>query len=911
MRRRSKPELAVLAVLAYGPFLASSPGKLSADSKQDLYLEPGRFLARAADLWDPHVGAGTVPHQNLGYLFPVGPWFWAFDRAGVPDWVAQRLWLGTISLCAALGARWLFEQLGTGRAGALAGTAVYALSPYQLAFTARMSVLLLPWAALPWLVGLTMRATRSRDWRAPALVSLVLVAAGGINASSLLLVLLAPAIWVCLEVGQAPARARRVLGAVGRLLLLAVGVSVWWAVGLRVQGTHGLPVLQLTESVRTVAESSNPSDILRGLGNWFFYGHDRNGFSLDQAADYAGTSDLVVVLSYVVPLLAIAAAFALRWAHRRFFALLIVAGTIVAVGAWPYEHPTPYGSLWRAFTTETSIGLAFRNSPRVVPVVVLGFAGLLAGAVGAVGMSTWRRMAGGGVALAASAALLPVWQQGYLTDGMLRPNDLPSYWVDAARALDRGDHGTRVLEIPGSSFAAYEWGTTVDPITQGLIDRPYLAREILPSGTPPSANLLDALDRRMQQGTFEAASLAPIARLLGVGTISFRGDLDRSGRFDTPAPQALWERLLRAPGLGSPERFGPAAAGSGSAPAVALLDVERTRRIVRTAPTAGPVVLAGDGDGLVDAAAAGLLDGSSLVFESASLRAPDLDRALADGAHLIVTDSNRRRAQTWFYTLRDSRGETERAGRVAPDPTGYDHRLDPFPGATDDSRTVVEQVGGTVEATAAGGPERPEDRAAHAVDGDPSTAWRVVRVDPLGQSLTITAGGPVRADEVRLVQAAPPVGSRAITRVRVAVDDRTPTDVDLGPASLTPEGQSVRVGSGTIRRVALTILETGPGPTGGEAPGPVGFSEARVGGLQIREVVRPPLDLLARTGDRLDGHSLDVVLSRLRVALPGTDRSDDEALLDRSVVVPVERSFARRGIARARSAADAVLVPSA
>ena len=128
--------MAILAV-AYVPFLVSSPGRVSADSKQYLYLDPGRFLSRAADLWDPTIGAGTVPHQHLGYVVPMGPWFWVFERLGVPDWVAQRLWLGTLAAAALLGARWLFAQLGTGRSGALAGALVYGLTPYQLAFTAR------------------------------------------------------------------------------------------------------------------------------------------------------------------------------------------------------------------------------------------------------------------------------------------------------------------------------------------------------------------------------------------------------------------------------------------------------------------------------------------------------------------------------------------------------------------------------------------------------------------------------------------------------------------------------------------------------------------------------------------------------------------------------------------------------
>ena len=123
-----------------------------------------------------------MPHQHLGYLWPMGPCFWAFDQLGVPDWVAQRLWLGTLTMIAALGARWLVRSLGLGRAAALAGPLVYALTPYQLAFTARTSVLLLPWAGLPWLVELTRRAVGRGGWRAPAGFALVTFTVAGVNA---------------------------------------------------------------------------------------------------------------------------------------------------------------------------------------------------------------------------------------------------------------------------------------------------------------------------------------------------------------------------------------------------------------------------------------------------------------------------------------------------------------------------------------------------------------------------------------------------------------------------------------------------------------------------------------------------------------------------------------------------------
>jgi arabinofuranan 3-O-arabinosyltransferase len=97
-----------------------------------------------------------------------------------------------------------------------------------------------------------------------------------------------------------------------------------------------------------------------------------------------------------------------------------------------------------------------------------------------------------------------------------RPEEIPQYWKDAAAALDAGGNDTRVLELPGADFASYRWGNTVDPVTPGLIDRPYVARALIPWGGPATADLLNALDNRVQEGTLDPRD-SRRSRRMGVG----------------------------------------------------------------------------------------------------------------------------------------------------------------------------------------------------------------------------------------------------------------------------------------------------------------------------------------------------------------------------------------------------------
>jgi arabinofuranan 3-O-arabinosyltransferase len=73
---RSRAGSVLIAVLAYVPALLSSPGRMPADTKLYLYLDPGRLIADGPKSWDGRQFAGWVPHQIIAYLWPQGPWYW-------------------------------------------------------------------------------------------------------------------------------------------------------------------------------------------------------------------------------------------------------------------------------------------------------------------------------------------------------------------------------------------------------------------------------------------------------------------------------------------------------------------------------------------------------------------------------------------------------------------------------------------------------------------------------------------------------------------------------------------------------------------------------------------------------------------------------------------------------------------
>ncbi len=563
----------LLALAAYVPVLRSDPGKVAADTKQYLYLDPGRLLSRAVSMWDPHIGMGTVTHQNIGYVFPMGPYYWILDKLGVPAWVSQRLWLGSILFFAAVGVLYLLRTFGLRGPGVVVAAIAYMFTPYTLDYSARISVLLLPFAALPWMIGLTRKALRDGGWRYPAIFALVVQVIGGVNATALIFAGVGPVLWIAYAwLVDHQVDWRRALGVTVRIGALTLLTSLWWIAGLEMQGTYGLNILKYTETVRAVATASFPNEILRGLGYWYFYGGDRLGPWIESASQYT-QRPAVLIAGYGLVVVSLLAAGLVRWRHRMFFVALLVVGMVIAVGPSPYADPTPLGALFKAFANSSSAGLALRSTARAVPLVVLALTVLLGLSVNVVVGSLRRHgrpvlgAAVIGVVIVLIVVNMPaIFDGSFYGKNLERPENVPAYWTQATKYLDAQGDATRVLEEPGADFAEYTWGDTVDPITPGLMNRPYVARELIPYGTAGTADLLNVLDRRFQEGVADPAGVVAVLRRMGIGDVVLRNDIQYQ-RYNLVSPRELNRVFKQIPGLGKPIDFGPKTPSSQVPPA--------------------------------------------------------------------------------------------------------------------------------------------------------------------------------------------------------------------------------------------------------------------------------------------------------------------------------------------------------
>ncbi len=923
--------MTLLVLGAYALALAQRPGEVLADTRLGLALAPQRFLAEAAGVWSSTGDLGhVVAGQDYGYVFPMAPWFAAGDGLGLPVWLVQRLWIGTLLALAALGVVALVRALLDDRRAptAVAGAVLYVVSPYVVVLVDRASVALLAYAALPWLLLAVHRALPDRralrDPRAlrwPAVFAFVLAACGGgANTGTVGWVLVAPLLLVAYELSCGRVRVRAVARWLTRVLPLAGLLSAWWLVPLAVQARHGLDLRPLTEQPETIWSAASVTESLRGMGRWTSYLGVGFGGTLAPYTTHAGVLlfDLkVVIAGLLVPALVLGA---LRWTrhvhYAPFFVLLVLVGLVLMGVGFPDGTPLRRAATW-AYDDVPVLRALLLEPYGAGPLVTLALA-VLGGVAFSRAWSASSRVPFR-LALSAAAAVLVVlaaWPlaRGTAPDGG-RQVDLPARWTQLAGVLDaRGDRD-RALVLPGEVTAAYRWGQTGEPVLPLLTAHPVAVRSGVPQAGLRSTDVLTAVDALVSEERLVPGQLPPLLDLLGVGDVVVAADADRArsgalGPLETQDALAA-QGLPRGRALGGTRTVRPASGRIGAPASVPLLQDVRvdTGGLVRVVPRSAPTVFDGGARALTALAAFGALNPDRAYAAAADLDGRRIRAVARAGGTVVVADGNRRQARV---PARPRGG----SGPVLPitQAVGGAAAQDPYAdtAAADDAQTVqlLDGVRDVSAPTRASGTQFPEHRPAAALDGELRTAWLADRSLPADQAvLTVTLEAPRDVPTLRLY----PYGDARGVVTAVRVNGRR--------FGVRPGWNTLPVALRGVSEVRVAI-DAVRGPRRASA-GRGGIREFVLPGVEVREALRPPVvaEQALRGGD-LTTATLTYLLERLTAPAPFrqgryerpaqagllSDARDPERQLARVVHPPVVRQFAVSAWARADpSTSDATL----
>ncbi|GEP32860.1 hypothetical protein NSZ01_06280 [Nocardioides szechwanensis] len=685
--------------------------------------DPEGAFARAADGWSDLGALGGASAQGLRDL-PLAGWHWLCAPLDLSAEALQVTWRVLVLVLALWGAIRLARALSPGASWSPWVAAVlFSSGPVVVAAVLRSPTDGLAAAALPWVVGPLL--VRGLGWR-PAAAAAAWIGLAGFGSpgwafAALLAGLVAGAV-----------RARGRLLAAARFVVLAAAASAWWVAAY-------------------VWEHDRARDVSALVGE------PGLGEALAQGVGRPGLAPVLLVAVAAGPLLAVAAALALRaQGTERGFVGGLAAASVVAVTAWAFvgdelpvlaptgEDPTHavlapvLGWLsvaalvaWTPLIGHLTARLPRDRRPwplprRVLAELVVGAAIVLTATAG----------------LAAAAAERPAG------------DDERAALAAEVAAWSRSAPPGRVLVLPATAQEPPEHSLAV-----ALGARPWVGRGSLPTSGAAATAALDEVVTRLSRGDGGPGTQRALSRL-GVGYVLVHlGDPDGS---DAVASLALVRSAL------AEQDARPVAVldAGGTSPEM-LIDLgvraptERVEIWSVPEPASGfvyagaPLDVVGDPGAVADLDDAGVLGARAVRLQDGS-----------SGDPVVLSDSARRR---------------DVDQRVAVDPYGpalaADEPRSLVPADASPATTAVRRVTGvrsvaaSSTAAAVSGDLRQQGTDAYAaVDGNVFTAWQSRRGAGRGQWWEIDLEAPADLAGTAVQLVTNPFGGHVVTQLEVSTD---------------------------------------------------------------------------------------------------------------------------------------------
>lgn len=796
-------------------------GRIAADTKNDLYIDPWRFMGRALHAWDPQVTWGGIQNQAYGYLFPMGPFF-GIGSELFPMWVVQRLWWMTLLTAGFVAMVGLLCALGIGthRTRAVAALA-YVLAPRVVSTIGVLSSEAHPQLLAPAVLWPLVLVTNGRlgARRGAAMSGVAILLCGGVNATATAFAVLPAALWLVTRHRWWRRSTTWWWGAA------VVAATSWWVVPLLVMGRYSPPFLDWIENSSAVSAQVGALDVLRGTTHWLAHVATQAG-AWWPAGYQLVTSPALTVATATVMAAGLAGLAVRSMPHRSFVLVTLLIGVITTL--LPHEGPLASPLVTQAQHVLDGPLAPLRNVHKADLLLRLPLALGLAHLLGLVAVwrptRAWTRPAVLVTsALVVVAAAAPAFSGAIAARGSVKA--LPQHWEDVGAWLDdSGDGGA--LIVPAANFAEYQWGRPLDEPLRPLTSTPYAVRDGVPLAPAGTIRLLDEVERRLQTGR-ALGGATQVLREAGVRYLIVRNDLSID---DSGQPPVAFARsaVQQSPDTRFVRGFGPSQLNLVGDRVFQLEIFELEGEVApelalwSTTDLLGATGATEDLPRLAEAGVAG-----PVIFDGDRTAAVPTARDVAtDGFRARTRWFGAPRGQDVSPTLRND--QVDGAPDYLPWPEAGRRSLVTYEGITEvtASTSIADEFG------FAG--LQPAHRPFAALDGDERTAWATLG-DPHPR-ITLSLPGSADVREVSIQAYADRV--RFGDGLGVATQVRVTTDAGVVRAALAPSAPTrIALPAGPTTSVTVEILDT---TLGAPRESVTGLAEVSIPGVTPVEVVSTP-----------------------------------------------------------------------
>jgi hypothetical protein len=531
------------------------------DSVLGLDVAPGRFLGDIFQTWTA-INLGQRVNGTLITYLPVALLYTGLHGLGLSILHIQQLWFSLVIATSAVGMMVLYRCWWNDASSlrAMVAGSLYAFSPYMLLNLKGASVLLVPYAALPWLAHQAILGVRRRRIRhlvgAAVIVALL---SPGINPPLTAIMFAAAAAIAVGELARQQWRRECVwwLVATGAAMLLA---SAWW-IGPFVSAIRagGAGSYFVSDPLSMDAASSSFREVLRLTGLWALY-QGWDGVPYYSSSAYL-TSGPVVALTLLAPLTAFLAVWRL-WPEVRakVLAVLVIVSVPLAVSIYPVGHPGLTGQLYLWAYSHLFFFRAFRSTYKWVWPLAFAYALLIPTLLRAIPIRNnskhrisinLRAITTGTVLCILAVYVIPFAKQ-LVFPANYQLGTIPTYWYQATSWLDHQPGPGRALFLPTQGFSIYNWGSPSGDIASLLMQRPEITANIDSVQNSEAQQLLDSV------GVAPASASVPFASALSLLNVSYvvqRNDINWR-YYSSASPAVMHAFLTSQPSLHLEKSFG-------------------------------------------------------------------------------------------------------------------------------------------------------------------------------------------------------------------------------------------------------------------------------------------------------------------------------------------------------------------